>query len=130
MALTATANPQTQDDVIKTLKITGCVRLTQPFNRPNLWYEVRKKSNNTTQQIVDFIRSKHVNHTGVIYCSSRDKCEVLAGQLREQGLSAKHYHAEVPTEEKKQLQIEWQNDKCKIIVATVRGSFLSVSASS
>ncbi|THH26363.1 hypothetical protein EUX98_g7827 [Antrodiella citrinella] len=119
MALTATANPQTQDDVIKTLRISNCVRLTQPFNRPNLWYEVRKKNTNTVQQIAEFIRSKHSGHTGVIYCSSRDKCEIVAKQLRQAGLSAKHYHAEIPPEDKKQVQEEWQNDKCKIIVATI-----------
>ncbi|KAH8108200.1 ATP-dependent RNA helicase [Cristinia sonorae] len=121
-ALTATANPQTQDDVIKTLKISGCVRLTQPFNRPNLWYEVRRKNQKnqaTLHQIITFIRTKHLHHTGVIYCSSREKCEILAQQLRDAGLSAKHYHAEIATEEKTQIQLEWQNDKCKIIVATI-----------
>ena len=128
MALTATANPRTQDDVIETLKISGCVRLTQPFNRPNLWYEVRKKSNNVLQQIVAFIREKHVDHTGVIYCSSREKCEVIAKQLRDEGLSAQHYHAEIPTEEKKRIQKDWQEDRCKIIVATVGQSSIVLAS--
>ena len=77
MALTATANEQVIGDIVDRLRIQKCVRLTQSFNRPNLFYEIRPKKRNVLSDIGDFIKNGHVKDTGVIYCLSRKKCEFV-----------------------------------------------------
>ena len=121
MALTATANSQVKKDIIERLKIFNCVSLIQSFNRPNLFYEVRKKQKNVLGDIHAFIRAHYNDSTGIIYCLSRNKCEEVAKELRETyGMSAKHYHAQMSVSDKNRTQESWQSGDCKIVVATVR----------
>lgn len=117
MALTATANSNTVDDILQRLKLRDPAIFTQSFNRTNLNYEIVPKKG--VDEVARFIKSKHSNHSGVIYCLGRDKCEKVAKQLRDKGLSAKHYHALLEQEEKERTQGEWQSGDCRIIVATV-----------
>lgn len=120
MALTATANEQVMSDVVDRLGMKGCVRLTQSFNRPNLFYEIRAKKRNVIADISAFIKNNHLRETGVIYCLSRKSCEEVARELRERhGLRAKHYHAQMSADDKNRAQSSWQNGECEIIVATV-----------
>ncbi|KAI0798118.1 ATP-dependent DNA helicase [Abortiporus biennis] len=119
MTLTATASPLCENDIIKIMGIEGCVRIAQSFNRPNLIYEVRLKKKDVVADIIKYIQQKHPTHTGVIYCNSRRQCEEVAAKLRKDGISAKHYHAELDPEDKKRVQTEWQCGKCKVIVATI-----------
>jgi superfamily II DNA helicase RecQ len=122
MALTATANAKVRADVINKLGITDCVELVQSFNRPNLHYEVRKKGKNVVTDIATYIRAHHHNQTGVIYCLSRNKCEEVAMQLRDDhGISARHYHAAMTAKDKSETQAAWISGECNVIVATVRG---------
>lgn len=72
-----------------------------------------------------FIKDRHPNKTGVIYCLGRDKCESVAKQLRDKGLNAKHFHAKLDPSDKERIQTEWQSGAVHIIVATVR-NFLSL----
>ena len=120
MALTATANEQVMNDVIDRLGIQKCTLLTQSFNRPNLFYEVRSKKRSVTSDINAFIQEHHRGQTGIIYCLSRNKCEEVAKELREKyGLKAKHYHAQMSIDDKHRAQSAWQSGDCNIIVATV-----------
>lgn len=120
MALTATAPNKVQDDIIRVLGIKGCTKLAQSFNRPNLFYEIRPKLKNVLSDIAGFIGTQGLGSSGIIYCSSREKCEVVARELRDSyKLRAWHYHAGMPNGDRKKIQEGWQDHKFEIIVATV-----------
>ena len=120
MALTATAKNTVQDDIIRSLGIQGCSVLTQSFNRPNLHYEVRPKSKRILDDMVAFIRTQPKDASGIIYCSSRDKCEDIAADLRKtHRMEAHHYHAGMSKGDRRKVQEGWQEHKFEIIVATV-----------
>lgn len=120
MALTATANEQTVQDVVARLGMRNPVMLKQSFNRPNLFYEVREKKGKIIVDIFTWIQQHHPGECGVIYCLSRKTCEEVAKELRGKGVNAKHYHAHMSPDEKKTTQMGWQNGDCDVIVATVR----------
>lgn len=123
MALTATANEHVVKDIITRLQISDCELLRQSFNRPNLRYAIRKKTRNIISDINAVIREHHNGETGIIYCTSRKKCEEVAKDLRDKyDLRAKHYHAQMSSEDKSRAQVAWQKGECEIIVATVRFS--------
>ena len=120
MALTATAQNKVQDDIIRSLGIGGCSVLRQSFNRPNLHYEVRPKFKKVLLDMVGLIHTQGSKACGIIYCSSRDKCEDIAKELRdEHGLGAYHYHAGMSKGDRRKIQEGWQEHKFEIIVATV-----------
>lgn len=123
MALTATAQVKVQEDIIRSLGIKGCAVFHQSFNRPNLSYEVRKKGKDPISDIVKVIYSQQIDRKhvpGIIYCASRDKCEILAMELREKhGLQAQHYHAGMSKGDRRRIQEGWQEHEFEIIVATV-----------
>jgi bloom syndrome protein len=120
MALTATAQNKVQDDIIRQLRIAGCAVLKQSFNRPNLHYEIRPKDRKVLDDMVAFINTQPVGSSGIIYCSSRDRCEDLAKSLRDNhGLRAWHYHAGMSKGDRRKIQEGWQEHKFEIIVATV-----------
>jgi len=121
MALTATANESVIKNIIDRLGISNCLFLKQSFNRPNLHYDVREKKKGTVlKEIATFIKSRHPNETGIIYCFARAHCEQVAQALREDfQLRAEHYHAGMPQAEKKKTQDGWQSGAAQIIVSTV-----------
>lgn len=123
MALTATANKTAIQDIRTRLGLRDPLYLMQSFNRPNLYYAVQPKPSTkkkVVQAIAGFIKSQHATHTGIVYGFSKLECEELAEQLRnDYGLSAKHYHAGMDSQERSTTQEEWQSGSCKIIVATI-----------
>ncbi|KAG2366764.1 P-loop containing nucleoside triphosphate hydrolase protein [Suillus spraguei] len=123
MALTATANKTAIQDIRTRLGLRDPLCLMQSFNRPNLYYAVQPKPSTkkkVVQAIAGFVKSQHATHTGIVYGFSKTECEELAEQLRnDYGLSAKHYHAGMDSQERSTTQEEWQNGSCKIIVATI-----------
>jgi bloom syndrome protein len=120
MALTATATPNVIVDIKHNLGIDGCQVFSQSFNRPNLYYEVRKKEKGVLDSIANLIKTKYQNETGIIYTLSRKSAESIATKLRNgSNLSVEHYHAGMPAEEKTQIQREWQKGRIKIVVATI-----------
>ncbi|KAJ3550348.1 hypothetical protein NM688_g5091 [Phlebia brevispora] len=122
MALTATANRQTIQDVIHKLRLRDCKIFRSSFNRPNLIYVVKPKGGRggkALEDLVQWIGERHRDETGIVYCSSRNKCEQTARDLQKQGLSAEYYHAELSPDEKSRVQGEWQEGRIKIIVATI-----------
>ncbi|EKM82896.1 hypothetical protein AGABI1DRAFT_104723 [Agaricus bisporus var. burnettii JB137-S8] len=111
IALTATANQCTREDIVTQLKLRDHAFFTQSFNRPNLKYFIKaKKKKNMLPEIVEFIKKEHPNHTGVIYCLARKSCQLLAEQLQKEGLSK---------EEKNRLLESWKADKFHVMVATI-----------
>lgn len=122
MALTATATENVKVDVVHNLGIEGCAVFTRSFNRPNLYYEVRSKGRGKEdlQNIASLITEKHARQTGIIYCLSRKDCEKMAEMLRkEHRIKAHHYHAGMKSDEKSEVQKQWQAGKYHVIVATI-----------
>lgn len=119
MALTATATQNVIMDVKHNLGIDKCEQFTQSFNRPNLYYEVRRKEKDNTVTIADLINSKYTGKTGIVYTLSRKSAENIAKKLQEHGISSHHYHASVEAQEKSRIQRDWQQGKIKVVVATI-----------
>ena len=119
-AMTGTANAQVQRDIISRLRLTVKEPFKLSFNRPNLDYDVRLKKKNVLEDIATFIREHHPRDTGIIYCSSRDRCEEVAKSLRERyNLNVRHYHAQMVEQDKSRVQHDWSSGRVQIIVATV-----------
>ncbi|CAG8485536.1 26794_t:CDS:2 [Dentiscutata erythropus] len=119
IALTATATSRVKEDVIHNLRMENCAIITQGFNRPNLRYEVVKKSTNSEKQIIEFIHSSgHARHCGIIYCTSKASCEEVANKLRLACFKAAFYHAGLDSVDRTRIQDDWHSNKYKIIVAT------------
>jgi bloom syndrome protein len=126
MALTATAPEKVQADIKGVLGLKNCVQIQQSFNRPNLYYEVRPKLKKVMNDIASFIEVQPPGASGIIYCSSREKCEVLAKELRDNhNIQAWHYHAGMSKGDRRKVQEGWQDHKFAVIVATVRSMALT-----
>ncbi|KAI0154812.1 hypothetical protein GGR57DRAFT_465091 [Xylariaceae sp. FL1272] len=119
MALTATATQNVIMDVKHNLNIDECEEFSQSFNRPNLYYEVLRKEKNNVVAIAELINSKYPGQTGIVYALSRNSTEKVAQQLRDHGIKAHHYHANIETDTKAQIQKDWQRGKIKVVVATI-----------
>jgi ATP-dependent DNA helicase RecQ len=118
IALTATATPKVQHDIQKNLGMLGATVFKSSFNRPNLYYEVRSKTNNVDKDIIKFIRSQN-GKSGIIYCLSRKKVEELAEILTVNGISCLPYHAGMESAVRTENQDKFLMEKVQIIVATI-----------
>ncbi|PVW15312.1 DNA helicase RecQ [Marixanthomonas spongiae] len=117
IALTATADSATQDDIAKQLAIPNAKKFIASFDRPNLYLDVRP-GQKRIQQILQFLKS-HTDESGIIYCLSRKSTESVADKLLTAGYDAKAYHAGISSEERSQIQEDFVTDKTSIIVATI-----------
>ena len=117
IALTATADKATQDDIIAQLAIPKAKKYISSFDRKNLYLDVRS-GQNRIKQILDFLRSRKTE-SGIIYCLSRKSTESLATKLRASGLDAKAYHAGLSAQDRTEIQDGFVNDTTSIIVATI-----------
>ncbi len=117
MALTATADKTTQDDIVAQLSIPDADRHLASFDRPNLFLEVRP-AQNRIKKIVDFLEQRP-DESGIIYCLSRKNTEKIAERLRDSGFRAKAYHAGMTSEERSAVQEDFITDRIPIIVATI-----------
>ena len=118
MALTATATPKVQQDIQKNLTMNESVLYKYSFNRPNLYYEVRPKTENAVRDIIRYIKTKP-GKSGIIYCLSRKKVEELASTLKVNGIRAEPYHAGLESMIRKENQDKFLMEKCEVIVATI-----------
>ncbi|KAK0197429.1 P-loop containing nucleoside triphosphate hydrolase protein [Armillaria mellea] len=121
MALTGSATPSAILDIVQRLRLFNHFQYKQSFDRPNLTYSVLPKPKGhrkTVDNIAAYISSLHADHSGVIYCLTRKTTEKVAAYLRESGIGAKHYHAELTSVEKTRVQNEWKVGECKVIVST------------
>lgn len=117
IALTATATPKVQHDILKNLGITGAKVFKSSFNRPNLYYEVRDKVD-PDKDIIRFIK-QNPGKSGIIYCLSRKKVEEFANLLRINDIKALPYHAGLDSKVRAENQDAFLNEDVSIIVATI-----------
>ncbi|MDO7576732.1 MAG: ATP-dependent DNA helicase, partial [Flavobacteriaceae bacterium] len=118
IALTATATPKVQEDVMKNLRISGARLFKASFNRPNLYYEVRPKTGQVDSDIIRFIK-QNSGKSGIIYCLSRKRVEELAQTLQVNGINALPYHAGLDSKSRVNNQDQFLKDDCDVIVATI-----------
>jgi ATP-dependent DNA helicase RecQ len=118
IALTATATDKVRTDIKKSLGIVDAQEFKSSFNRPNLYYEVRQKSNDIDKQIIMFIR-QHPEKSGIVYCLSRKKVEELAAVLQANDIKAAPYHAGLDSVTRSQTQDDFLMERIDIIVATI-----------
>jgi ATP-dependent DNA helicase RecQ len=118
IALTATATPKVQEDIMKNLRISKAQVFKASFNRPNLYYEVRTKTNQVDSDIIRFVK-QNSGKSGIIYCLSRKRVEELAQTLQVNGINALPYHAGLDAKSRVSHQDQFLKDDCDIIVATI-----------
>jgi ATP-dependent DNA helicase RecQ len=117
IALTATADKATQDDIVEQLSIITAERHLASFNRPNLYLEVRP-GQDRIKQILNFLEERS-DESGIIYCLSRKNTEMLAEKLCNSGYDAKAYHAGMDAQLRTSVQEDFINDRTPIICATI-----------
>ncbi|MCG8804258.1 DNA helicase RecQ [Tenacibaculum finnmarkense] len=117
IALTATADKATQEDILTQLSVPNATKYVSSFNRENISLEVRA-ANDRVQKILKFIKQKP-NDSGIIYCLSRKATEQLASKLKINNINAKAYHAGLTFEERAKNQEDFIKDEVQIICATV-----------
>ena len=118
IGLTATATPKVQEDIIKNLGITDAKLFKASFNRPNLFYEVRTKTENVEADIIRFVK-QNSGKSGIIYCLSRKKVEELAQVLQVNGVSAVPYHAGFDAKTRSKYQDMFLMEDVDVVVATI-----------
>src|SRR6478672_2554601 len=120
VALTATATPKVQSDIVKNLGLRNPKIFISSFNRPNLYYEIQPKINldQTNKSIVRFIQL-HKGKSGIIYTLNRKTTEELAGMLMANGIKAVAYHAGLDSKLRSLRQDQFLNEDVQVIVATI-----------
>ena len=118
IALTATATPKVQHDIQKNLGMMHAKVFKSSFNRPNLYYEVRTKTDDVDKDIIKYIKS-NPDKSGIIYCLSRKKVEELSEILVANGIKAKPYHAGMDSVTRTETQDDFLMEKIDVIVATI-----------
>ncbi|SHG37930.1 ATP-dependent DNA helicase RecQ [Salegentibacter echinorum] len=118
IALTATATPKVQEDILKNLGIPNANTFKASFNRPNLYYEVRPKTKDVNADIIRFIK-QNSGKSGIIYCLSRKKVEELAQTLQVNGINAVPYHAGLDAKTRSRHQDEFLMEDIDVVVATI-----------
>lgn len=120
MALTATATPKVQSDIVKTLDMTGPGIFKSSFNRTNLYYEIRPKINKaqTIKEIIQIFRTQP-GSSGIVYVQSRKSTEELAQTLEVNGIKAAPYHAGLDTKLRAKIQDDFLMQEIDVICATI-----------
>ena len=117
MALTATADDTTRQDIVRHLALTDYDLHLGSFDRPNIRYTLVEKFK-PAEQLLRYVQEQR-GKSGIIYCNSRTKVEDAAQRLKARGLSAAAYHAGLTTERRSDVQEAFQRDDLQIVVATV-----------
>ena len=118
IALTATATDKVRTDIKKNLGISDAKEFKSSFNRANLYYEVRSKTQDIDKQIIKFIKL-HEGKSGIIYCLSRKKVEELSEVLKTNEIKASPYHAGLDSSTRSQTQDDFLMERIDVIVATI-----------
>ena len=116
IALTATA--KVQDDIVKNLEIKDAEVFKSSFNRPNLFYEVRQKTENLNRDIISFVKQR-AGKSGIIYCLSRKNVNELTQFLQVNDINALPYHAGLDSKLRAKNQDMFLMEECDVIVATI-----------
>ncbi|NQY63515.1 MAG: DNA helicase RecQ [Alteromonadaceae bacterium] len=118
MALTATADERTKQEIINRLQLHQAKKYISGFDRPNIQYRIGQKGN-VKKQLVNFIKQNHQNDSGIVYCLSRKRVDSFAEHLSQQGFTALPYHAGLSTDIRKVNQDRFLREDNIIIVATI-----------
>jgi ATP-dependent DNA helicase RecQ len=118
IALTATATPKVQEDILKNLGITNAVSFKASVNRPNLFYQVLPKTDQVDRDITSFIKNNE-GKSGIVYCLSRRRVEELAQVLQVNGIKAVPYHAGLDTKQRVKNQDMFLMEDVDVVVATI-----------
>ena len=118
IALTATATPKVQDDIIKNLRLKDVQIYKSSFNRPNLFYEVKHKTDNVNKDVISFIK-KNDGKSGIVYCLSRKKVDEITNLLQLNNINALPYHAGYESKLRSTNQEHFLMHRCDVIVATI-----------
>ena len=118
MALTATADSLTRNEIVDRLALDEPRIFTASFDRPNIRYRIVEKDN-PRKQLLAFLRDEHEGDVGIVYCLSRAKVDETADMLVEAGLRALPYHAGMPSEQRRLNQTAFLREDGVIMVATI-----------
>jgi ATP-dependent DNA helicase RecQ len=118
IALTATADPKTREEIRHRLGLTEARVFQRGFDRPNIRYRIVQKQN-ARKQLLDFIRAEHDGDAGIVYCLSRKKVEETADWLQTQGFNALPYHAGMNASQRQHNQHRFLMEEGLIVVATI-----------
>ena len=118
IGLTATATPKVQEDIVKNLGIPEAKLFKASFNRPNLFYEIRPKTQNVDSDIIRFVKQNQ-GKSGIVYCLSRKRVEELAQVLQVNGISAVPYHAGFDGKTRSKYQDMFLMEDVDVVVATI-----------
>ena len=119
IALTATADERTREEIIRRLALESAQVFNNGFDRPNIRYRIAENNGNAREQLLRFIRNEHDGDAGIVYCLSRKRVDDTAAWLQSKGLNALPYHAGLSTETRQQNQSRFLRDDGVIIVATI-----------
>jgi ATP-dependent DNA helicase RecQ len=117
VALTATADPHTREDIREKLELDDAACFVSSFDRPNIRLQVVEK-HNPQAQLQRFLAT-HKDEAGIVYCSTRKRTEDVVAHLRARGIAAAAYHAGLPAEERARVQEAFIFDQIQIVTATV-----------
>jgi len=118
IALTATADPRTQQEIIDRLHLSQAQQFIGGFDRPNIQYRIELKDRPRVQ-LLNFLKKEQQGNSGIVYCLSRDKVDKTAEWLREQNYHALPYHAGLPLNVREENQRRFLRDDAVIMVATI-----------
>lgn len=121
MALTATATPRVQKDILNQLQMTQPQVFTMSFNRTNLKYLVLpKKPKKVDEDCIEWIKKHYPRGSGIVYCLSRNDCDTMAVSLQKAGIQGLAYHAGLNDSDREYVQNKWINqDGCQVMCATI-----------
>ena len=118
IGLTATATPKVQEDILKTLGMSNATTFKASFNRPNLFYDVRPKTEDVNKDIIRFVK-EYEGKSGIIYCLSRKKVEEVAQVLQVNNIKAVPYHAGLDAKTRIKHQDMFLMEDADVVVATI-----------
>jgi ATP-dependent DNA helicase RecQ len=117
LALTATADKQTREDILLRLRLKQPKQFVAGFDRPNIRYLIRHK-HEPAKQLLEYVQARK-EESGIVYCLSRKRVESVAEDLRSHGIRASAYHAGLDNAERKRVQAAFTKDELEVVVATV-----------
>ncbi|TXH02585.1 MAG: DNA helicase RecQ [Nevskiaceae bacterium] len=117
IALTATADPQTRDDIVRELRLEGARQFVSSFDRPNIRYHIVDKLK-PREQLLEFLEGRR-RDSGIVYCLSRKRCEEVAAWLLGHGIKALAYHAGMDAAQRAEHQQRFQREDGIVMVATI-----------